>query len=355
MSVALRYVNREIVAIFIVTLLMLLLVSIGGRFIGYLQEAALGKYTGMTVLTIMGLRLSEFVQIVAPFSVYVAILLTLGRLHADQEMVVLQGAGTSTGRLLSWVGVTLISVTVFVAMMAWIVTPLSQRQLVDFMAEQRAQTEFETVNPGSFHIYDRGRRVTYSGDMSDDRRVLYDVFLAQQLEDGRRVAVWAESGRQEIDEKSGSSFLVLTNGRRYEGTPGSADYRVMAFSELSQRLEALEPRPRRLEVEAMPFAELGDDPDSRAEWHWRIGLPIFTLIGGMLAVGIARVKPRQGRFARIVPGMLAMLIYYLALMVNRNALSESDLPPAMGLWLVHAVFLGSAVILLKRVAEPVRV
>ena len=74
----------------------------------------------------------------------------------------------------------------------------------------------------------------------------------------------------------------------------------------------------------------------------------------MLAVGIARVKPHQGRFARIVPGMLALLFYYLALLVNRNALSEDQLPLALGLWLVHAGFLGSALFLLKRVAEPVR-
>ena len=66
MSVASRYINRELLAIFTVTLLMLLLVAVGGRFIGYLQEAALGKFTGATVLTIMGLRLPEFIQQVAP-------------------------------------------------------------------------------------------------------------------------------------------------------------------------------------------------------------------------------------------------------------------------------------------------
>ena len=65
MSVAARYINREVAAIFVVTLLMLLLVAVGGRFIGYLQEAATGKLTGSAVLTIMYLRLPEFVQIVS--------------------------------------------------------------------------------------------------------------------------------------------------------------------------------------------------------------------------------------------------------------------------------------------------
>ena len=353
MSVASRYINRELIAIFAVTLIMLLLVGVGGRFIGYLQEAAMGKFTGSTVLTIIGLRMPEFVQLIAPFAMYVAIVLTLGRLHAEQEMVVLQGAGTSTAKLLGWISVSLLGVVAIVATLSWLVTPLSQRVLVDFMAEQRAQSEFETVNPGIFHVYDLGRRVTYSEEMSEDRRVLYEVFLSQQLDDGRTVNIWAETGRQQIDPDSGSHFLILNNGRRYEGTPGEADFRIMEFSQLNQRLELSSGRSDRLEVEAMPSLQLGDDLASRAEWHWRLAQPLFALIGGLLAVGISRVKPRQGRFARVVPGMLLMLLYYLALLVNQNAVVEQQLPHQLGLWLVHGVFLAVAWYFLSRLAKPV--
>ena len=354
MSVAARYINRELLAIFFVTLIMLLLVAVGGRFIGYLQEAALGKFTGTTVLTLMGLRLPEFVQQVAPFSVFVAIVLTLGRLHADQEMVVLQGAGTSTTTLVKWVGVTLSGVVVFVALLAWVITPLSQQVLVEYMAEQRAQTEFETVNAGTFHAYDRGRRVTYSRDMSDDRKVLYDVFLSQRLDNGMQINIWAESGTQERDADSGSHFLVLKNGRRYEGIPGTTDYKVMAFSQLRQRLESSNFARIRLDVEAIPTLELGGDAKSSAQLHWRLGLPLFALIGGLIAVGFARVKPRQGRFTRVVPGTLIMLIYFLSLLVNHNALVESTVPPYIGLWLVHATFAAVAWWGLSKVARPVR-
>ena len=61
MAVALRYVNRELLSVFAVTLTLLLLVAVGGRFISYLQEAAMGKFTGTTVLMIMYMRLPEFV------------------------------------------------------------------------------------------------------------------------------------------------------------------------------------------------------------------------------------------------------------------------------------------------------
>ena len=352
MTVALRHLNREIMAVFLVTLALLLLVAVGGRFIGYLQEAAMGKFTGTTVLTIIGLRLPEFLQLVAPFALYVALLLTLGRMYAEQEMVVLQTAGLSTVRLLVWVSGSVVIIVGLVAALAWVLTPLSQRVLLDFVTQQRAQSEFETVNPGVFHTYDYGRRVTYSQDISADRRVLYDVFISQRLETGATVNIWAQSATQAVDERSGSRFLILNDGRRYEFSIDSMDVRSMAFKQLSQRLETVDKRRARLDVEAAPMQSLGSDPLSRAEWHWRVALPLFTLIGAVLAVGISRVQPRQGRFARVLPGMLVMLVYYLALVVNQNALREEDVPADVGLWGVHLSFAILAVVLARRLAHP---
>ncbi len=352
MTVALRHLNREIMAVFLVTLALLLLVAVGGRFIGYLQEAAMGKFTGTTVLTIIGLRLPEFLQLVAPFALYVALLLTLGRMYAEQEMVVLQTAGLSTVRLLVWVSGSVVIIVGLVAALAWVLTPLSQRVLLDFVTQQRAQSEFETVNPGVFHTYDYGRRVTYSQDISADRRVLYDVFISQRLETGATVNIWAQSATQAVDERSGSRFLILNDGRRYEFSIDSMGVRSMAFKQLSQRLETVDKRRARLDVEAAPMQSLGSDPLSRAEWHWRVALPLFTLIGAVLAVGISRVQPRQGRFARVLPGMLVMLVYYLALVVNQNALREEDVPADVGLWGVHLSFAILAVVLARRLAQP---
>ena len=352
MSVAARYLNRELAGVFLVTLVMLLLVAVGGRFLGYLQEAAMGKFTGATVLTIIGLRMPEFIQLVAPFSMYVAIVLTLGRLHADQEMVVLQGAGAGTSRLLKWVGVTLGTVTLVVTALTCVFTPISQRALAAFMVEQRTQTEFETVNPGTFHIYDRGNRVSYSEAMSDDQRTIFDVFMSQRLEDGRQVTLWAEEGRRQSDPDTGDQYLVLKTGRRYEGLPGDADFRIMQFDQLRQRLTVAR-RPSGDKEEGLAIWDLGDSPEEVAQWHWRIGLPLFCLIGGLMGVGISQVKPRQGRFARVVPGMLVMLLYYLSLLINRNALVEAQIPAWVGLWPVHTVFGVYAAILLSKLGRPV--
>ena len=80
MAVAARYVNRELISIFVVVTVVLLGVALGGQFIGYLQDAALGKYAAESLLTIVGLRLTEFLQQLLPFAFYLALVLTVGRL-----------------------------------------------------------------------------------------------------------------------------------------------------------------------------------------------------------------------------------------------------------------------------------
>ncbi len=353
MFVVAKYLNRELIAVFVVTLLMLLLVAVGGRLIGYLQEAAMGWFSGATVLTIIGLRMPEFVQLVAPFAGYVAILLTFGRLYAEQEMVVLQGAGVSTVRLLGWVSWSLAFIVALVAILAWTITPMAQRALVDFLSEKRADSEFEVLNAGTFHTYDRGQRVTYSGGMSEDRSKLYDVFLSQRMSDGRTATVWAAQGSHETSAEDGTQYLVLADGERYESGFEGMDMRIMAFGHLRQRLQVSRATYKRLEVEALPTGALGNGPRDVAEWHWRMGLPLFALISGLLAVGISRVRPRQGRFAKVLPGMLLMLLYYLLLLLGRSALGEGQLPSMVGLWPVHALFGGIAAFLLNRLGRPV--
>jgi lipopolysaccharide export system permease protein len=167
------------------------------------------------------------------------------------------------------------------------------------------------------------------------------------------VNVWAEQGTQETDPANGMQYLVLSNGKRYEMGARGMDMRTMEFSQLRQRLEMTEQRRDRVRVETLPLSELGDHPKARAEWHWRLALPLYAAIGGLMAVGISRVPPRQGRFAKVVPGSLLMFVYYMSLLVNRNAIGEGQVPDIMGLWLVHAVFAAIAVFLLRNLARPV--
>ena len=151
-------------------------------------------------------------------------------------------------------------------------------------------------------------------------------------------------GEQRDSEDPNTRFIVLYNGRRYEGVPGTTNFRVMEFREhgIPYRLPSVE--DPQLEARAMRTAGLvaSSDPEHIAELHWRIGVPMATLILALIAVPLSRSQPRQGRYGRLAIGLLVFIIYFNLLSAGKAWLEQDTVPAEVGLWWVHALMLSLA-------------
>ena len=351
MPVAFRHVARELALVFVGVFVLLLSIGLGGRFVGFLQQAAVGRFSADVLWLLLALRVPEFVQVTAPFALALATLLVFGRLHGDQEFAALIGAGAGPGRVMLWVLAFAAPLAALVTVLAFVVTPEARRVYAELAHEQLLHSGFEAVSAGAFHVHSEGRRVTYAQTVDAETESLRDVFLVER--DGPRDAiVLAASASQRRLPSTGSPFLELRDGVRYEGVAGDADFRVVEFARLGQRL-AQQPLAPRRDPRARSSADL-DVADARqaAELHWRTALPLLTVIAALLTLGIARPPTRGGRFARIMPGLGLFVGYYLLLVFVQDALADGRLPSAVGLWPVHALMLGLAAWLLRRSWRP---
>ena len=353
MVVAFRHVSRELLLVFLAVLALLLVVGLGGRFIGFLQEAATGRFTAEALWLLLALRVPEFVQVTVPFALFLALLLTFGRLHAEREHMALTSAGASPWRVIRWLLASVVPIAALVSMLSFAVTPQARRLYAELSIEQLHDSELDAVIPGAFHVYAEGLRVTYTEAVDRQANRLDGVFMAER-KGPVRVVVWAERGRQHRLPATGSRFLELSNGIRYEGQPGAGDYRVVAFRRLGQRLER-EPiaplaDPRMVETARLDIG----DPRQAAELQGRIAAPLTTVVAALLAFGISRPRPRAGRFARLLPGVGLFVGYYLMLLFGQQNIAEGALPSASGLWPVHGIALALAAWLIRRSARPGR-
>jgi lipopolysaccharide export system permease protein len=82
-----------------------------------------------------------------------------------------------------------------------------------------------------------------------------------------------------------------------------------------------------------------DDIRLRTELQWRLSLPLLVFIVTLMAVPLSRVNPRQGRFLKLLPAILLYMAYLSILIAARGALEKGKIPPTLGLWWVHAIFL----------------
>jgi len=341
-----RYLSREVLVTLSAVSAVLLVIIMSGRFIKYLAQAAQGILDPSVLFLIMGFRLPGFLQLILPLGLFLGFLLAYGRLYLDSEMTVLSATGMSQQRLFLY---SLAPATVVALLVAWLsmgLAPQGVTQVARILNQQEALTEFDTLVPGRFQSMRNGSRVTYTRDLSEDRTELGGIFISDKRvsragDKDRGISVLvAESGRQEV-QPDGSRYLILENGYRYDGNPGQADYRVIQYDTYGVLLPKPSVAADISEREAIPTSQLIGSEDSRlqSELQWRLSLPLLVFIITLMAVPLSRVNPRQGRFLKLLPAILLYMTYLGLLVAARSALDKGRIPPYLGLWGVHLLFL----------------
>lgn len=354
-----RYLSREVLVTLSAVSAVLLVIIMSGRFIKYLAQAAQGLLDPGVLFMIMGFRMPGFLELILPLGLFLGILLAYGRLYLESEMSVLSAAGMSRQRLLAY---TLAPAALVAAAVAWLslsLAPLGVTRVEQILNSQDALTEFDTLVPGRFQALKSGSRVTYTERLSEDGHELGGVFISELRlsRDGdkkRGISVLvAETGRQEI-RPDGSRYLILENGYRYDGQPGQPDYRAIQYDRYGVLLPKPEVAGEMNDREGIPTAELvgSDDPRHQAELQWRLSIPLLVFVVTVLAVPLARVNPRQGRFLKLLPAILLYMAYLALLIAMRGQLEKGRVPAALGLWWVHGLFLAIGLLLLYW--EPLR-
>ena len=132
--------------------------------------------------------------------------------------------------------------------------------------------------------------------------------------------------------------MVATNGYRYYGVPGQKDFRVIKFSEYGAKLNTAT-KDLKHQEESMSNAKLWKqrkkNPRALAELQWRISVPLSIPILILLAVPLSRVRPRQGRYAQLLPAILIYAIYANMLFVAKDWVGHEKVPAYVGMWWLH--------------------
>lgn len=336
-----RYITREILHTLLAVLLVLLLIVVGRHFVIVLTDASKGQIASHIVFQILFLRTLTALTAVVPFALFIAVMVALGRLYRDNEMVAITANGIGPYQVVRSVAGVAVACSVLVAVVSFWVSPWANEKMLQIQESAQTGTVFTAVQAGRFISFGRGKSVFYVEDLSEDRNRLNDVFIKSER-DGVLDVISARGGYQFVDPQSYVRYLVLEDGFRYQGMPGDPEYRKHQYGKYAVRLEQRGISPLQRQRFALSSDELlaSLSPVASAELHWRLAMPIATLLLPLLAVFLSRTTPRQGRFAKLFIGVLVFVIYLNSLTVAVSWLERGVLPPMAGLWAVHAALLG---------------
>lgn len=313
----------------------LLMILMSSRLIYQLTAAAAGKIPLEIVFFTLLLRMPSFLEMILPLSLFIAILLAYGRLYAESEMTVLTATGFSNGRLLGYTLLPAAFITLLVAFFSLYLSPLGAQKMEDLYRTQASMTEFELLAPGRFQSTSKGSRVTYAEGLSDDKSQMINVFIA----DGNTILL-AKTGTQKVNADTGSRFLELHDGKRFDVAPGELDVEILDFELYGVKIADEAAERKKIKKEAIPTWDLFGSTDTRhiSQLQWRFSLIIMVPICAMIAFPLSKVNPRQGRFARLFPAIILFMMYITILISLRGSLSKGNLNPAIGMWWVHVVY-----------------
>ena len=340
-----RYILFEIAQTWAVVTFVLLLILLAARFARYIGEAAAGELPAEAVFQLIGLTAVQYLTILVPVALFLAIILALGRLNADNEMSAMEACGVGLRDYIQPTLLLALPVALVLAWLAFDLSPRAARHAADVQAQAEQTATFSIIEAGRFRGFDGGRGVFYAREVQDDE--LRDVFVrAQSGSDDEGTEVVITAARAElVREDTGARMLMLHDGYRYHGEPGEAAYQEIRFERHGMRYQPPPPEATQRR-HTLPTAELwaSEWVQDKAELHWRLAMPVSVLLLALLAIPLSRAAPRQGRSWGVLFGILIYLVYSNLLGVGQAWIERERIPVELGLWWVHAL-LGVVIIL----------
>nr|WP_309581987.1 LPS export ABC transporter permease LptF [Moraxella osloensis] len=338
-----RYMTQQVAANTAIVLLFLMALMLGGRLIRYFGIAAEGRLDVGLLFAIIGYNIPTFLELILPLSFFIALMLVLGRMYVDQEMSVLFASGISRGRLTRLMIPLITGLFVFQMGISLLAKPWGLSNSEQIWQTQSLGSLLDLVRPKTF--ISSGNYHLYVDEFDKEKRELKNLYVVQQQTDKsgkiakNDVIITATRAYQVPSKDTDSSMqLDLFQGRRYELGTNQANYNQASFEKYRITLE--KPASEKItetNVETQTTAKLlanTQKPEVKAELGYRLTMPWLIIIAAMLATPLAQVRPRQGRWLRLLPSVLIFASCAISIISLRTAIGKESISEYAYIWLI---------------------
>lgn len=333
-----RALRRELVSTAGAVFTTLFTITITVMLIKILGQAAGGKVASQDVIALIGFAALRYLPIILILTSFISVLVVVTRSYQDSEMVVWFASGLSLSRWIKPVLSFGLPVIAVVVALSFFVTPWANRQSAEFRERFQKREDIAKVSPGRFQESSSADRIFFVEAVSGDATKVQNVFV-NTVKDGRNSIVVAKEGSIALDER-GDKFLVMNQGRRYDGMTNQAEFRIMEF----ERYGVLVARQSQALVgdqsaRSLTTPELLANMNSfnAGELLWRISLPVMGLLLMLLAIPLSFANPRGGRSGNLLIALLLFIIYSNMVSVFQASVVQKRLSFEVAWWPLHLV------------------
>jgi len=339
-------VRRELARSFGATLVVILTIVITMMLIRTLGMAAGGEVAPEDVVLLLGYTALGYLPMMLGLSLFVSVVVSLGRMYRDSEMVIWFASGLGLGRFVRPVLGMAWPVLAVAAALLLFVWPWVNRSSVELRARYEQRTDLSRVAPGVFQTSRDGSRVFFVDRASQQDGHAQHVFVLTRKPPIESV-VSARSGQ--LVNEGDDRVLRLHHGQRNE-TDGATGTRTLASFETYQVLvgdnaaRSAQAQPPK----AMSTLALLREPNPRhhAELAWRLGMLLAAANLLLLGIGLSAAQPRRASNWNLLLALLTFMAYFNAVNLSQAWIAAGRFEAAPLMLVIHGGAFAAALLLI---------
>ena len=358
-----RYVFREVIPSFFLGILVFTFVILLNEILRFAERLVSESASLSDTLGILLNLLPSVLCLTIPMGFLLGVLIALGRLAADSEIIAMRASGVSLYRLLIPVLVA--------ATLAWGATsyliidvlPDSNQRVRQLFFKVLTSHAGMEVRPRVF--YDRlfPNLMFLVLDTPTDVDYWENVILADLSEPQSPRLTFADQGRLLIDAEERTVTFYLQNAELHQVSHRRpAEYQRQLSKEIFLPLptetffppeDINVPRgARELSLNQLRTSYTETElPVYLTEIHKKFSIPFASVVFGVLGLALGIRNRRDGRSWGFVMSLAVIFIYYVLIDIGENMAISGRLSPLLGMWTPNIVLGGGAIALLVRAAR----
>jgi LPS export ABC transporter permease LptF/LPS export ABC transporter permease LptG len=335
-----RYIFREVSSYSLLGLVLFTFIFFVPQLVQLMDLVV--RHGGGTATTarLVATALPGILSFTIPMAVLVGILIGLGRMSTDSELIAMHATGLGLRRILLPVGgLALLALGLTAALTFWL-APRAARAFAALEEELRLSPAAIQIQP---RVFDErfGRWLLYVEDVAPGGTRWRGLLLAAIDDPQRSQVTLAEEAELVADRSLRRITLHLKNGSIHEYTLREPDrYSVSTFGESNLSLElgnGIPMRVRRPRIAELSHEELwararAGDLEAEIEWHRRLAFPAACLVFALLAVPVGVRPVRGGPASGFVLTLGLIAAYYILLVAGIGLARRGTLTPLLGVW-----------------------
>ncbi len=328
-----RYIIREIIKPAVTICAVLVLIF--GCYIStrYGEDAVHGLLPGSSVLQLILLRIVIALEVLLPTTIYLSVVIALGRLYRDAELTAMFACGISITKVIKSVFLISIVGGLLVACLSLFIRPWAWNQFFRIKTEAQANFDLTRMKGGIFYETNDGERVIFADKVDQKENQAEHIFIQTKKGNSLQI-IYGDQASQFEDETTGKLILQVQDGHLYEFSDINENVLILDFETSAMHLTPNDVIRHEYKVKAAATKELlqSENLEEIAELQWRFTAPLSTALLALLGIPLSRSSPRQGKYVKAPVAILIFAVYYNFSALTKKWVSQGVIETVPGIW-----------------------